>query len=424
MIEHNVISTALQKPELTTGSELRPEYFTDTTLSNVWSTIQCKMSQGELINFVLIANEMKNQTGQDYVKLLGEICRNALPATNSETFNNYVSVLAENHRERAALAACEGLKENIGKGGALAIDACIRDLMALSAENKKYAHTTKEILRSAVEEIQQAWECKGLVGLPTGLNVLDEQLGGFHKSDLIILGARPSLGKTALMINFMVNGGNKVGCISSEQSAAQLGMRCISLQSTVSLHDMRLAKYKEEENSFITQAVSTLSDRQIYVNDRPGINILEIQRQAREWVQKYGIQILFVDYLQKINPSMNHNTKADAVGEVAIGLKNLAKELNIPVVALAQVNRSVESRTDKRPMSSDLKDCGIIEQEADVIAMLYRDEVYNDNTDQKGIAEINIEKNRSGPIGDLKCMFDKKTLRFTDIQEYLKAVDY
>lgn len=415
MLEHNVISTALQKPEMFAGLNLHKEYFVDSTLGEVWSQIQQMLAQSELINFALVADALNKGTGKNYTKYLGEICKNSLPASNQSTLDKYAEKMAESHRERAAVAACDVLRDSITNGGQNSIDACIRDLMSLSAENKKYTHDAKDKIRLALDSIQSAWDSKGLVGVSTGLKTLDDQLGGLHDSDLIIIGARPAMGKTALAINMMLNSDARCGFISGEQSAAQIGMRLMSMTSGVPLHDLRLAKYSDDDNAAITSGAMKVTQHQIYTNDRPGINNLEIQRQAREWKQKHDIQILFIDYLQKINSSMQHGTKAEAVGEVAVSFKNLAKELNIPVVALAQVNRSVEQRPDKRPMCSDIKDCGIIEQEADVIAMLYRDEVYNDDSQFKGIAEINIEKNRSGPIGDMKVGFEKKLLKFYDL---------
>lgn len=412
-IEHNIIATALTKPHLIKSVDITADQFTDYQLAEIWEALQAKVVANEIVDWSLLSVELQQRTGQQYVKYIGQLLKDTLPASNESIFSQYVYNLKENHRISACIAATDELRANLGQGSNDAIDTCISSLMALRAESKKYSHDIRDMIGGAVKELDKAWNSKGLIGISTGLEILDEQLGGLHKSDLVVLGARPSMGKTALAINMMLH--SRSGFISSEQSVSQIGMRVLSLKSGVSLHSMRLAKYDEHESSRIFHCAQQLANDQIYVNDKPGINILEIQAQAREWKQKYDIQSLYVDYIQKIKPARDLSNKTQEVGEIAEGLKNIAKELDIPVIALAQVNRECEKRPDKRPMASDLKDCGVIEQEADVIMMLYRDEVYNEDTDAKGIAEINIEKNRSGPIGDLKCAFEKKTVAFKDL---------
>jgi replicative DNA helicase len=413
-IEHNIIATALTKPHLIKSVDITADQFTDYQLAEIWEAVQTKIVANEIVDWSLISVELQQRTGQQYVKYIGQLLKDTLPASNESIFCQYIDKLKENHRISACIAVTDDLRANLTLDPTSAIDACISSLMALRAESKKYSHDMKDMIGGAVQELDKAWNSKGLVGISTGLEILDEQLGGLHKSDLIILGARPAMGKTALAINMMLH--SRAGFISSEQSVSQIGMRVLSLKSGVSLHSMRLAKYDEHESARIFHSAQQLANDQIYVNDKPGINILEIQAQAREWKQKYDIQSLYIDYIQKIKPARDLSNKTQEVGEIAEGLKNLAKELDIPVIALAQVNRECEKRTDQRPMASDLKDCGVIEQEADVIMMLYRDEVYNEETDAKGIAEINIEKNRSGPIGDLKCAFEKKTVAFKDLE--------
>lgn len=412
-IEQSIISTALTRPHLIKGADINTNYFENYQLAQVWSEIEQKVTNNELVDYLTIQQDLNEKTGQDWSVFLGRIIKDSIPAKTQETFDGWCESLLTNHRKSSAIAACEALIQNIGVDSQNQIDACIRDLMALSAESKKYDHNMKEALTGAINLMEKAWDSGGLVGNDTGLKELNDNLGGFHDSDLIIIGARPAMGKTALAINMMLN--SRAGFISSEQSADQIGMRFMSLKSGVPLHELRLGKYHENTHALITAASQQLMANDIYVNDRGGINILEVQRQAREWKQKHDIECLFVDYIQKINPARSRSSKQQEVEEVAIGLKNLAKELNIPVIALAQVNRNCEARTDKRPMASDIKDCGTIEQEADIIMMLYRDEVYNEDSNDKGVAELLIEKNRSGPIGCLKVGFDKQTVKFHDL---------
>ena len=236
-----------------------------------------------------------------------------------------------------------------------------------------------------------------------------------HPDSLYITDGYVVTHNTALMLNLALAAKEPVGIISAEQGHEQMGLRLISIEGSLDSQKLRTGGFYDEEWDTLRKAVRRLTERNIRVNDEPGISISGIIRQARDWKFKYGIKALYVDYLQKIRATDKRMKRHEQVGEVAGLLKNLARELEIPVVALAQVNRECEKRPNKRPLNSDLADASEIEKEADEILFLYRDEVYNPDSPDKGIAEIDISKNRHGPTGTVRCVFVGKFMQFKEI---------
>ena len=418
MIEYGIISTAISSPNLLVHADIKSSYFGNDLLKSIYETIERMLSNNSHVDYLTVRQEMLDTTGQDLTVYLGKVLKDHLPASTESQIKDWADRLKNHYRLNGARIACEELLASLDGNAQESIDKAIETLMGLSREDTKYEHHINSAIGGAVEDIQKAFDTQGLVGITTGLTKLDQQLGGMHETDFIVIGARSAMGKTGLMMNILLSCGVASGVISSEMSAKQLAMRGMSLVSDVGLQKLRLARYSDDESQRMFNCTAqNLTNKPIWINDRGGITIGEIQRQAREWKQKHDIKVLFVDYIQKIKPTFNTSNKVEAVGEVAEGLKNLAKELNIPIVALGQVNRGVEQRPDKRPMMSDLKNSGDIEQEADVIIMIYRDEYYNPDSDRKGIAELCIEKNRSGPVGSIDVRFDEQTVKFTDLEQ-------
>lgn len=302
-------------------------------------------------------------------------------------------------------------------------DGAIRDLMDLSKSSTSHECSLKDALREALAEIEAAFESGGkLRGIASGIKRLDERLGGFHKGDLVIVGARPAMGKTAFLFGLAdsaAEAGHAVGVISGEQPRMQMGQRLISRNSAVPAECLRNGKLADEHWPRITGAVARMHGRNVMIYDRSAPTIDEVCRVARKWKSLHSIAALYVDYVQRIRvPGAD---RIEEVSEVGRSLKDLARDLDIPVIALAQVKAAVEQRADKRPMQGDLANSDELTREADIIAMLYRDEVYNENTSDRGIAEINVEKNRHGPLGMIRAYWDGKTMRFDNLAE---AVDY
>jgi replicative DNA helicase len=298
------------------------------------------------------------------------------------------------------------------------LDEAIRSLMSLSKSKQQCEFTLKQAVTLAWQDAQDAYEHRGTIrGIPTGFSRMDHRLGGWHSGDLAFIGARPSMGKTAMMVCLALNAaraGNVVGIISGEQSAMQIGQRAVSSDSGVHAERMRNGDIDEEAWPRLTDSMRRLIDRKVRIYDRSAPTLDEVCRVARRWKQEHGIAVLFVDYLQRIRAPRAEN-RIEEVSEVARGLKSLARDLDIPVVCLAQVKASVDSKTDKRPGLGDIANSDEATREADLIAFLYRDEVYHDDTPDRHIAEVNVEKYRHGPTGQFRLRFDGATMLFADL---------
>ena len=276
----------------------------------------------------------------------------------------------------------------------------------------------KDLLKDAYERASHAKESDDYSGISTGFKELDVLLGGFQKSDLIVLAARPSVGKTALALDMMRHAAliekKNVAFFSLEMSNMQIMDRLLGMQSGIPFWEIRTNKLNEEKVVKLANTMGELADANIFIDDSPGQNINQIRTKARRLMLEQGVDIIFVDYLQL----MHGNTKesrALEVGEVSQGLKNLAKELNVPVVALSQLSRAIELRQNRRPQLSDLRESGSIEQDADVVIFLDREETWNPDTEKKGSAEVFVAKHRNGPTGVVELAFINEIASFRNL---------
>jgi replicative DNA helicase len=285
----------------------------------------------------------------------------------------------------------------------------------------------KEGLVNAYERIEKLHSGEGgLRGVPTGFTDIDNILSGLQNSDLIVLGARPSLGKTALSLDIArhaaVNEKKSVGIFSLEMSKEQVVDRFISSQARVPLWNLRTGKLEKQEDSFsnIQKALDELDGVSIFIDDTPSPNILQMRSMARRLQAEFGLDLLIVDYLQLIQPRRSADNMVQQVTEISRGLKGLARELNIPVLALSQLSRGVEQRENKKPRLSDLRESGSIEQDADVVMFIHRKDYNKSNPIASEIdsAEIIIAKHRNGPIGSVKLKFDSERVGFVSIDKY------
>jgi replicative DNA helicase len=332
---------------------------------------------------------------------------------SSANVEAYAAKVRELWKVRQAKAIAHALADSGNEDG---IDAAIRDLMALNASRRKSAYTVKEMLKLSLAELDRVYTAQGKIpGVPTGITKLDTILGGLHPQDLVIVGARPAVGKTAFMLNIASHAGAPVGIISAEQGVVQIGARLISINGNVSSDRMRRGSIDDGDWGRITDASAKLVETPVFVYDKPGASITDVVRQCRAWVHVEGVKALYVDYLQRLKVPGN-GPKHERVGDCAQALKELARELSVPVVALAQVSRQVEQRDDKRPRMGDLSDSSEIEKEADQILTLYRDDVYNPDSQDRGTAEILVEKNRHGPTGFVRCAWVGEYLKFADLE--------
>jgi replicative DNA helicase len=280
----------------------------------------------------------------------------------------------------------------------------------------------KELIKDSFKSIERLYEKKALItGVPTGYDDLDQLTSGLQNSDLIIIAGRPSMGKTAFAINMAQNASIKAGVpvaiFSLEMSREQLALRMLASEARVDSQRLRKGFLGETDWPKLTTAAGSLSDAAIFIDDTPGISALEMKAKARRLKAEHGLGLVVLDYLQLMRGRDSLMQREQEISEISRSLKALAKELNVPVVALSQLNRQVETRTDKRPQMADLRESGAIEQDADVILFIYRDEVYNKSEDnpEKGLAEIIVGKQRNGPIGKVKLSFLKDYTRFENL---------
>ncbi|MGA2026312.1 MAG: replicative DNA helicase [Syntrophobacteraceae bacterium] len=280
----------------------------------------------------------------------------------------------------------------------------------------------KDVIKKNIETIERYQEYRETVtGVPSGYKELDKLTAGFQKSDLIIIAARPSMGKTALGLciakNAAKDSGIPVGFFSLEMSKEQLAMRLLCSEARVDSHKIRSGFLSRQECGKLLQAAGVFMDVPIYIDDTPGISPLELRAKARRIMSDQGLGLVVVDYLQLMRGRETAERREQEISEISRSLKGLAKELDIPVIAIAQLNRKVEERADKRPLLSDLRESGAIEQDADVIAFIYRDEVYAKNAcKEPGVAEIIIGKQRNGPSGEtVKLAYISTYTRFENL---------
>jgi replicative DNA helicase len=268
-----------------------------------------------------------------------------------------------------------------------------------------------------------------ITGVRTGFHDFDKMTSGLQPGDMIVLAARPSMGKTSLAINIAehvaLNEGLPVAVFSMEMGASQLAVRIVGSIGRIDQGHLRTGKLSDEEWPRLTEAIEKLRTVSLHIDETPGLSTSELRANARRLARQYGrLGLIVVDYLQLMSTSMGDENRATAVGEISRGLKMLAKELKCPVIALSQLSRGVESRTDKRPMMSDLRESGAIEQDADIIMFIYRDDYYDKNSKEPGVAEVIISKHRNGPTGTIKLAFLKPITKFENLAGYSHNDEY
>lgn len=274
------------------------------------------------------------------------------------------------------------------------------------------------LLAKATDRLDYLYHTKGaLTGVSTGFTDFDHLTSGLQAGDMVVIAGRPSMGKTSFAMNIAeyaaIKQDKPVMVFSLEMPAEQLALRMISSLGRIDQQKVRTGQLSDADWPRVTSAVSVLSESKLYVDDTPGLTSLELRARARRVARKHGgLSMIVIDYLQLMTSSGSRENRTNEISEISRSLKSIAKEFNVPVIALSQLNRGLEQRTDKRPVMSDLRESGAIEQDADLIAFIYRDEVYNEDSPHKGTAEIIIRKQRNGPIGDFRLTFLGQYTRF------------
>lgn len=392
--------------------------FAVTVNAQVFDAARRLIGAGKATDAVTVAELLERETGRrDWLTLTAEMQRDCLAPGNAAS---YAAVVRRASLTRQSAAIGERLIQ-----GADVQDA-IRDLMALSSNDRSHACHVTDAMDAAMDDLVKSQE-GALPGVRTGMRDLDEALGGMHDEDLIIVAARPAMGKTAFMLNLACAADGALGVISGEQGRSQVGMRLFAMEGPISLHNMRTGRLGDEEYLRVTRVMNDMKNRSMWIFDKPAPTIEDIVAQARAWKFHNDIKLLMVDYLQKIRGGAGENFRLQ-VGDITAQLKDLARELKIPVVVLAQAKREVEARNigqdgmGRMPFMADIAESAIIEQEADQILTLYRPEVYDDDPKYRGIAYVNICKNRHGPIGHKALSWRGEYLKFGDLARTEMAV--
>ena len=291
-----------------------------------------------------------------------------------------------------------------------------------SNRSKQGFHSVKDVVKTSFKNIEQLYERKELItGVPTGFRELDRLTAGFQNSDFIVIAGRPSMGKTAFSLNIIENAtiDHQKVCafFSLEMSKEQLVQRMLCSRAEVDATKLRGGFLSESDWPKLTRAAGLLSEAPIFIDDSPAISALELRAKSRRLQREHGLDLIVVDYLQLMRGSSRVESREREIADISRSLKALAKEMNVPVIGLSQLNRGLESRQDKRPQLSDLRESGSIEQDADLVAFIYRDEVYNKETPDLGKAEIIIGKQRNGPIGRAILSFRNQITRFDNLAQ-------
>lgn len=285
----------------------------------------------------------------------------------------------------------------------------------------------KDILGDFYEMVEELYMQRQPVGLQTGFTDLDRLLGGFQVGDLIILAARPSIGKTSLALSLVESAalkfGARVAFFSLEMGVEQIAQRLISSQTGIDAQRLRVGPIYEEDLERVGFAVDVLGKTQVFVDESPAISPTEMRTKLRRVISEYGLDFVVVDYLQLMSSGRGSENRVQEISYISRMLKELARELKVPVLALSQLSRGVESRQDKRPMLSDLRESGSLEQDADVVMFIYRDEVYNKNTDRPNIAEVIVAKHRNGPTGTVDLRFTRENAKFSNLETFYAEED-
>ncbi|MDE2001304.1 MAG: replicative DNA helicase [Patescibacteria group bacterium] len=412
---------------------LLPDDFYKPANTKIYEAILALYEKREPIDILSVTEKLKNEGvlkqigGQTYLTQLIESVPSAAHA------DHYAKIVKEKKVLRDLIKTSAEITENAFSSNEDIediLDAIEQKIFSISQHsfNQKFSPLSDE-LKTAFERIEKLHSGEGTMrGVPTGFAGIDNMLSGFQKSDLVILGARPSLGKTSLALDIArhvaVKEGLPVGIFSLEMSREQIVDRFISSEAQIPLWELRTGRLKADEDfQLIQHALDNLSRAPVYIDDTPSPTILQMRSMARRLQAEHGLSLIVVDYLQLIQPRMHSDNVVQQVTEFSRGLKSMARELNVPVLALSQLSREVDKRDNKRPRLSDLRESGSIEQDADVVMFIYRKDrnVANPMGDDDNTAEIIIAKHRNGPVGTVKLKFDPEKASFLSIDTYHDA---
>ena len=406
------------------GQKLQPDDFYNGHHKLIYETMRSLYINDQPVDIVTVSNELKKANCLDKVggrAYISSLCSDVPSISN---VIGYANIVVEKASLRTLISAADGIKEscyNEGEEPKEIIDRAERDILEIAQEkqNKDYSHIDKVLLAN-MDMISKAIETGGKVtGIPTGYKAYDEITSGLHRSDLIILAARPAMGKTAFALNIALNVATKAAgtvlIFSLEMSEEQLGQRLLSMQSRIPMQQLKTGDLSPTDLSNMSLSFDSLSKSKLYIDDTPGISLMEMKNKCRRLKASQGLDLIVVDYLQLMKADGKSDNRQQEVSTLSRYMKLLAREMDCPIIVLSQLSRAPEARTDHRPMLSDLRESGSIEQDADIVLFLYRDDYYNPDTATPGICEVNLAKHRSGPTGKIELTWVESFLRFADV---------
>lgn len=410
---------------------LRPDDFYKDAHKNIFKTIAKLSENHEPVDLITAAEALRSENileqigGVTYLTTLTETVPTAA------NIEHYCNIVEEKAILRRLIKTSSDILamayENKGDVEEILDESERRIFEIVQKQRIENFYHIKDVLFSTFERIEELYNNEGgITGVPTGFPDLDEKTSGFQPSDLILIAARPSMGKTAFALNIAQNAAIRhqipVAIFSLEMSKEQLVQRMLCSESNVDSHRLRTGRLREEDWPRLARAMGPLSEAPIFIDDTPGISSIELRAKARRLKAEDGLGMIIIDYLQLMSGRANSENRQQEISEISRSLKALARELNVPVVALSQLSRAPEMRADHRPILSDLRESGSQEQDSDLVAFLYRDDYYDPESEKKNIAEIIIAKQRNGPTGTVELAWLPQFTKFASLEKFQREV--
>ena len=414
----------LDKEAISTASEvLKGDDFYREVHKEIYEAIVDIYNDSDPVDLITITEKLKGRNTIDAVGGITYLTQlmNIVPTTHN--IGQYVKIVEQKSLLRKLIRSSNEIISKCydnPEDPIMVMDQAEKSIFDISLNRATQGFVPiKKILTSNFDRIEELYLNKGkITGIPTGFSDLDQRLSGFQKSDLVLIAARPSMGKSALMMNVVQNASVRenipVAIFSLEMSKEQLSQRLLCSEALIDAHRLRTGDITEDEWIKLARAMGALADKPIFIDDTPAISVTEIRAKCRRLKIEQGLGMIAIDYLQLMSGKNNYDSRQQEVSDISRSLKALARELEVPVVALSQLSRAPEMRADHRPILSDLRESGAIEQDADVVMFLYRDEYYNPDTEKKNIGEVIIAKQRNGPTGTVELVWLGQFTKFAD----------
>jgi len=433
--EQSVIgSMIMSRDAIVAASEIiTGEDFYDKQYGIIFETMVELNDKGVPVDLITLQNRLKEKEVPPEVSSLEYVGQLVAAVPTSANVRYYASIVAEKAVLRKMIRLNEEIANNCYAGKEtlefILEDTEKRVFQLVQSRNSGEFVPIRQVVMNAMHKIDTASKNKGVVtGVPTGFLDLDYRTAGMQPSDLVLIAARPSMGKTAFALNIAQNVAFKqnkaVAIFSLEMSKEQLVNRMFSLESNVDAQKLRTGQLEDNDWERLIESAGVIGRSKLIIDDTPGISVSELRSKCRKYKLEMGLSMIIIDYLQLMTGSGRVESRQQEISEISRSLKGVARELQVPVLALSQLSRAVEQRPDHRPMMSDLRESGAIEQDADVVMFIYRDDYYNHDTDKKNISEIIIAKQRNGPIGTIELAWLPEYTKFANLAKTPRGEDY